>query len=95
MIDFKDFINALFELGGAIMAWLNVVKLRKDKAVSGVFWPTTLFFATWGFWNVIYYPALNQPLSAVAGAFLALANAVWVVLALKYMKKEKIISEQP
>lgn len=89
MIDFKDLINASFEMGGAAMAWINVRQLLRDKSVSGIYWPTVLFFATFGIWNVVYYPALNQPLSAVAGVFLALGNIVWVALAIKYIRQDK------
>lgn len=81
-----DLINALFELIGALLGWLNVRQLQRDKRVSGVYWPVTAFFAAWGYWNLLYYPALGQWISAAAGLLLALANTAWVILALRYRR---------
>jgi Kef-type K+ transport system membrane component KefB len=79
-----DLINGLFETGGALASIFNVRRIRRDKSVAGVCWPVTAFFATWGYWNLIYYSGLNQPLSLVAGFVLALSSTVWVLHAVYY-----------
>jgi len=80
----NDAINAFFEFFGGILVWYNVFKLYRDKEVKGVSVVTVLFFSVWGFWNVYYYPVLGQFLSTIGAIFIALGNAVWVVLASYY-----------
>lgn len=77
-----DAVNAAFETLGAVLTWSNFVKLRRDREVRGVYWPVTAFFALWGAWNVIYYPALGQWLSAAAGVLLCAGNFAWVAMVL-------------
>ena len=79
-----DYINAAFECVGAFLSWMNVRRLISDKKVAGVHWQVVGFFAAWGYWNLFYYPSLGQWWSTAAGGLLALANTVWVVLALRY-----------
>lgn len=79
-----DVMNGVFELGGSLMGWMNVRKLLRDKSVKGVYWPTQVFFALWGWWNLYYYPSLDQWFSFLGGVFLVVGNTTWVVLALKY-----------
>lgn len=89
IIQLNDLGNALFEFGGAIVTWINVFKLRKDKEVKGVFWPIWVFFSTWGLWNLYYYPSVGHTLSFVSGIILVAGNITWVFLAKKYMKGKK------
>ena len=84
----NDLINGLFEFGGAIVSWINVFKLFKDKEIKGVYWPMWIFFSSWGIWNLFYYPSLKQYISFFAGIFLVSGNIVWVFLAFKYNKGE-------
>jgi hypothetical protein len=83
----NDIINGSFELVGGVASWINVYKLYQDKAVRGVYWPAMFFFAAWGFWNMYYYPTLDQTFSFIGGAFMSLANAAWVILAWKYTRQ--------
>lgn len=83
-----DKINAVFEGGGSILVWLNVIQLIKDKQVKGVHWGPPIFFMLWGYWNMLYYPSLHQWFSTLGGAMLALGNTVWVSLMIKYLRKE-------
>ncbi len=85
-MDPNDIANAVFELGGACLLWINVKKLQADKQVRGVFWPVTGFFGVWGLWNLYYYPSLDQWASFAAGIVLVSANIVWVCLAIHYRK---------
>jgi hypothetical protein len=84
-----DLVNAVFELGGAIISWINVIALWRHKQVRGVFWPLSFFWTAWGLWNLYYYAALNQRLSWVAGCVLTSASVAWFVLATYYTHKER------
>ena len=84
-----DLINGLFELCGSLVLWRNVYTLHKDKGYLGVHWMTTGFFALWGYWNMYYYPSLNQWLSFVGGCSITIANTVWLIQMLYYGRKEK------
>ncbi len=79
----NDVINGAFELCGAFFTWRNYFQLRKDKELKGVYWPLIAFMTAWGFWNLLYYPSLDQWFSFFGGAVLMLGNAQWVNLALK------------
>lgn len=81
-----DLFNGLFEFGGSIMLWRNVYQLYKDKMVRGVHWGPTLFFFTWGLWNLFYYPHLDQWWSFAGGLSIVTANGVWAFQMLKYRK---------
>jgi hypothetical protein len=82
-----DLLNAAFEAGGAVLLWLNVRRLLADGQVKGVsVWPV-VFYSAWGYWNLFYYPAVGQTLSAIAGIGVALANTVWVILALRIARR--------
>ena len=84
-----DIINALFELFGGILLWKNVHQLHKDKEIKGVHWSPVMFLAAWGYWNLYYYPSLDQWFSFVAGINIVAANTVWVVQMLYYIRKNK------
>jgi hypothetical protein len=87
MIEINDLVNALFEGFGSILLWMNVKRLYKDKEVKGVYWPVNAFFASWGLWNLYYYPSVGHTLSFYAGIVLVLANLVWTSLAIYYIRK--------
>jgi len=84
----NDLINALFELGGAIVTWLNVRKLTQDKEIKGVYWPIWIFFSSWGLWNLYYYPSIGHILSFLAGIILVSGNIAWVSLAWRYKRAQ-------
>lgn len=81
-----DLINGIFEIIGSIFLWLNVIKLHKDKMVRGYHWLTTAFFMSWGYWNLYYYPYLDQWFSFGGGCSIVLANTVWLVQMFYYRK---------
>lgn len=81
-----DFINGLFEFSGSIAIWINVFKLYKDKQIKGIHWGPMLFFTSWSFWNLYYYPFLSQWLSLTGGVSLVIANCIWTGLAIYYLK---------
>lgn len=80
----NDIINGSFEIVGAFLCWLNVRKLLIDKRVEGVYWPVQAFFASWGLWNLYYYPSLGQWASFWGGLMLFIGNTAWVFMAIYY-----------
>lgn len=82
-----DVINGTFEAVGALSAWFNIRKIRRDKSVAGVYWPMTAVWSLWGAWNVYFYSALECWFSALAGFVLALGNTIWVGLAVYYLRR--------
>lgn len=84
MIAWPDIINGAFEtLGGAFIA-LSVVKLHREKLVHGVSWLHVAFFSTWGYWNLYFYPHLDQWLSFAGGAILVAVNTTWLAQIVYY-----------
>lgn len=78
-----DLINGSIEMIGATLTWRNAWQLRTDREIRGVFWPTSLFFAAWGLWNLYYYPALGQWASFAGGVVLVAGNVAWVAMAIR------------
>ena len=89
-----DIINAGFELsaGGAVL--LHCQRLYQHKQVRGLSIAAVLLFTVWGFWNVYYYSALEQPLSFWAGLGVVALNTVWVALALYYLTADERASRR-
>jgi hypothetical protein len=79
-----DHFNALFECVGAAFLSLDCRALQRDKCLRGVYWPGRVFFASWGVWNVLYYPAIDQWFSFAAGLLVLAVNALWCSLAWRY-----------
>ena len=81
---FADIFNGCFEATGAIMLSRNVWQLYKDKCVRGVHWLPTLFFASWGLWNLYYYPHLEQWWSFSGGLAIVIVNSIWFAQMIYY-----------
>jgi len=84
-----DLTNGLFEFLGSIALWLNVKRLYRDKCYSGVTTLATGFFMSWGYWNLYYYPSLNQWWSFTGGLSIVIANTVWLLLMFYYGRGRK------
>lgn len=85
-MDWADLTNGLFELGGALLNWMNVQRIWRDREVKGVYWPAWAFFACWGWWNVYFYgPHLGQWFSWGAGIVMVASNTIWVALAVWFI----------
>ena len=82
----QDLINGLFELFGGVMIFLNCRALYRDKIVRGVNVGVTVFFTTWGIWNLYYYPHLDQWMSFVGGLLIVTANTLWIGMSWYYHK---------
>lgn len=53
-VGWLDLVNGGFELGGALVIWLNFLRLRRDMRIRGVDWRVTGFFGAWGLWNLVF-----------------------------------------
>lgn len=82
-----DMINGAFEALGSVMLWRNVLQLHRDKQVKGVHWTANGFFAAWGYWNLFFYPHLDQWYSFTGGVSIVLANTVWLAQMIYYIRK--------
>lgn len=85
-----DLINGLFECLGGFFIALSVIKLYREKLVRGVSWKHAAFFSAWGYWNLFFYPHLDQWLSFAGGAFLVAVNTTWLLQMLYYTRAERI-----
>lgn len=83
-----DMINGLFEACGSVAIFAHCHRLWKDKQVRGASWLATAFFTAWGFWNLYYYPHLDQWWSFAGGIGIATANLLWVGMMVYYIRKE-------
>lgn len=71
------------------MLSMNVRQLYRDKAIAGVRIPVTLWFTTWGFWNIWYYDFVGSRLSHVAAMLAFAMNFTWAAMAIYYTRKNK------
>lgn len=83
-----DFINGMFEMCGGFFILLHILKLYKDKKVRGVSIVATTFFASWGVWNLYYYPSLSQWWSFLGGCVIVVMNTAWILMMLYYNGRE-------
>ena len=89
MSSWPDIVNGLFEASGTWFVWLSIRRLHSDKKVRGVHWLGVMFFATWGLWNLFYYPHLGQWWSFAGGLGIAVSNMIWLGQIAYYTKFEK------
>jgi len=85
-MNWADLTNGLFEVVGGLLVLNHCRAVLRDKAVAGVSILSTAMFTLWGFWNIYYYPSLDQWFSFAGGLVIVAANALWVALMLKYRK---------
>ena len=86
----QDMVNGTYELLGAPFILMSVIKLYRDKQVQGVSWLHAGFFATWGFWNLYYYPHLEQWFSFVGGIAIVVTNTFWLGQLIYYSVKNPV-----
>lgn len=87
---YADLGNAFFEFGASIAIWISVRRLYLDKILKGWSKWSTIFFASWGFYNTFYYPSLNQWCSFLAGLSVVTANCSWIYLVFYYAAKDRV-----
>jgi hypothetical protein len=83
-----DNLNMLFELGGAAMVGMSLFKLHKDKKVRGIHWAQILFFTSWGWWNLWFYPAVSMWHSFEACVAVTGVNTWYLIAMWYYIYKE-------
>lgn len=83
-----DFINGCFEFFASIFIFIHCLKLQHDKLVRGVSIISTVFFLSWGFWNIFYYPKLGQMFSFYMGLLVCAVNMVYVGMMIYYVNLE-------
>ncbi len=88
-MSWQDLVNGCYEFMGAPFILMSIIQLFKDKKVKGVSWIHVAFFSSWGYWNLYYYPHLNQWASFIGGVCLVLANTIWLGQMIYYIHKEK------
>jgi hypothetical protein len=88
----SDYINGVFEGGGAMLQVLNIRQILKDKIVRGVHWGPLTFWTAWGYWNIFYYPSLDQWCSFVGGLGVVLCNTINLYLMWKYWPRKPALA---
>jgi hypothetical protein len=84
--EFTDFINGCFEFGAGIMVLLNIRRTYLDKQVKGFsVWPL-VFFTSWGYYNLIFYPAHGLWWSFLGGISITLVNSTWIAQIIYYTR---------
>jgi hypothetical protein len=92
-MNLNDAINGMYEFIGGLFILRNCFKLYEDKEVRGVSIVSSAFFCSWGYWNLYYYPNLNQWYSFIGGLLIALASTLWIVMAIYYVKRKENLKE--
>lgn len=90
-MNIPDMINGFYELVGGLVIFYNCLILYRHKEVRGISVWVTIFFTTWGWWNLYYYPYLNQWLSFYGGILIVVANTLWLSMAFYYSKNSSIV----
>jgi uncharacterized membrane protein YfcA len=90
-MQWPDLVNGLFEAAGGFMVFMNCWRLHQDKVVKGVSVLATVVFTAWGFWNLWYYPHLQQWLSFVGGLLIVAGNVVWIAMVAHYRRAPRIV----
>ncbi len=85
----QDLINGSFETLSGFVLLLHCVKMHQEKKIRGVSVLACLYFMLWSYWNLYYYPHLNQWSSFVGGVWTGIVHTVWFSMILHYIKKEK------
>lgn len=82
-----DLTNGALETFGGLLILNHCRVTLRDKDVAGVSVVSVALFATWGAWNLYYYPSLGQWLSFAGGLCPLLANLLWIVLIMRFRRK--------
>ena len=85
-----DNVNGMYETIGGLFMLANCVKVYKDKQVKGISLMSAAFFCSWGYWNIYYYPSLDQWASTLGAVIMTLFNTVWIGQAIYYTRKNRI-----
>lgn len=81
-----DIINGGMALIGAGFLFQNVRAIWKDKSYRGVRMTPTVFFITWGMWNLYYFYSIGQMYSLIGFSVIAVIDVMWICLMFKYRR---------
>jgi len=84
-----DYINGSFGIVCGLALFVNCLCLYRDKCMHGVSWMPTLYLTAWGYWNLYYFPCLNQWFSFAGACLMATANTLWLSMMLYYEAKKR------
>ena len=84
-MSWQDLANGAFEIVGGFMVLDHCRALYRDKELKGVSVLATSVFTTWGFWNLYYYPHMDQWASFAGGLVIVTGNTLWLWLMFYYM----------
>ncbi len=82
-----DAINGLLEFFASGFMALSILKVCRNRSSKGVSCIHVTFFCGWGFWNLYYYPHLDQWFSLLGGIGVVITNTVWAILLFKYRRQ--------
>ena len=85
----EDKVNGLFELLSGFFILLHCLKMFRDKGVRGVSFLAAVYFTAWSYWNLHYYPNLDQQMSFYGGIFTTICHTIWFLMIVHYIRKEK------
>jgi hypothetical protein len=93
----SDSINGIYELLGGLALAFNCYRTYKDKEIKGISVVSMVFFTSWGYWNLYFYPSLHQVVSTIGAVILVFFNTIWLCQALYYIThpKKQIILLNP
>lgn len=84
-----DVVNAGFEGLGAVLIWINVLRVRRDGAVRGVDWRVSAAWLVPSIWYAVYYAKLGHWFSLGAHSIMLLGSLVWVAHAVVYDRRNR------
>ena len=85
-----DLVNGAFEAFGSLFILNHCRALYQSRQADGVSLLSTAFFSAWGFWNIFYYPHLDQMISFYGGLAIASANLVWIYLIVTIRREKRL-----
>lgn len=83
-MSWADAVNGFFEFGMAMAILPSVFKLLREREVRGFHWFHVAFPTAWGFWNLYYYPSLDQWASFWGGLAVVSVNCFYLALVFRF-----------
>jgi hypothetical protein len=94
-MSWQDLVNGGFEFFAGFFVLMHCRRLHIDKLVKGVSLVATVFFTSWGIWNLYYYPHLGQWASFYGGLAIVSANALWISMMIYYTRRPHGVKRGP
>jgi hypothetical protein len=79
-----DIANGAFELGTGIWVIRACACLHRDKVVKGTSYGLQFWVTSWGYYNLYFYPSLDQWFSFTGGLLVVAFNTIWLLMAFHY-----------